>query len=680
MIRIIKFFIFLFSILLLTACGGSDLPAENETPPTSEESDFCSTSTSYSPGVVVSGTAKFRRRGLNLAISGGIVTTATTGSVIATALPIKYAEIRMLDSGGNTVQCGTTNSLGELKALDGSSDLLLPNPAGTYTFKVYARANFTFPSVGKPTSATLNASVKEDIYANEVYTVSGTLTSNGSGGASNSPINLVAQADEAISKKIEGGAFNIYNDWVTAFEYLTSTSNTSNLDVSCLNQRLDMFWQAGFNPATYLDPEIDPNSTLSFYLRDYNELYICGGVTGNVSTADTDHFDDAVILHEMGHHIEKVCGRMDSPGGQHFALYRIDPRLAWSEAWGNFMGGHILKNNTVKINPNLPAALPNGEWLHYNDTKGYGAGGTSLIMMRLNKAGDGSETGSDFDVVNPVTNPGESHVREGSIARGLFKAANTCNNCGGGITFDKFWKALGTTADGIGFTPFSSSAKFFAKVYEANGSSFSASMTTIMENDETLHMVGDAVYSVSAATSSTGTVATNAWPGYGIALTTSSSCYLNLLQPRNTAAALTTYADQSDQRFTNHFYSFKKSDLSGVTQIRLVPDSTCSIDIDLVVFNEDYAYNEDCSAYSGANCTTVVKTTSDDVPTYSRSSSALSPPTVAETINLSALGTGNYLLNVRGYKSTPETIDNNSKCVYKLTDQNGSTLCPSTSY
>jgi len=670
----VRFFILSLLLATLASCSSSSTSGGNgaTAPVTADEIAFCSTSTSYSPGVFVSGTAMFRRRGVNLQINSGVVTSATTGAVIAATLPIKYAEIRVLNAAGAIIQCGTTNSLGELRALDGTSPLFLPNEAGNFTIEVLSRANYTFPSAGKPVSATLSAAVKEDPSSNTIYKISGALSSSGFGGAANAPLDLIAQASESASSKIEGGAFNIYNDWVTAFEYLTSTSNTGSLDVSCLNPRLDMFWKAGFNPGAYLGYDI--NSTISFYARDNYELYICGGISGNVSTVDTDHWDDTVILHEMGHHIENVCGTMDSPGGQHSAQYRIDPRLAWSEGWGNFIGGHIVKNNTTKINPNLVSALPGGEWLHYSDTIGYIEGSPtfngSAILIRLNKNGDGSGTGATHDPVDATNNPGESHTREASIARGLFKGVNTCTNCGGGVGFDKYWTALGRTSSGMGYStsPFSSSAKFFAKAFAANSNSFSGAMTNMMTNDEALHMVGSTSFTTTATSSSTGVISTNAWPGYGIKLTTNTSCNQNLLQARNLNE---TFGLESDQRYTNHFYAFRKADLSGVTSIRLVPDSTCPVDLDLVILNLGYDYIQDCAngtcSKKGIDGTNIVAVSRE-------------PAQTTEQISISGLSSSYYLLNVRGYSTNPFTIPSNSACVYKLTDQSGSTLCPSTSY
>ncbi|MFN3453968.1 MAG: hypothetical protein ACK41T_03345 [Pseudobdellovibrio sp.] len=667
-----KPFIFLYLATALS-CSEITLPTASEAQSSTPELSFCETSTEYSPGVIVSGTASFKKRRINVGSNYKLDSSTTS------ALPIRYAEIRVTLN-NTLVQCGTTNASGELKALDGSSALRIPNEAGTYVIQVLSRAKKTMNAPGKPVSATLYTSVKEDIYSNSVYSISKNLNSNGFAGGPNPSVQLIAEADESLSPKVEGGAFNIYNNWVTVFDYLKDSSNTGSLDVSCLDSKVDVYWKAGFNPAQYVYPSYNPSSlpNISFYLHTEKELYINGGSLGNVTRSDTDHFDDTVILHEMGHHVENVCGTMDSPGGTHFALYRIDPRLAWSEGWGNFFGAHIVKNNIAQINPDLPASLPNNEWLHYHDTLGYGSTGESLILMRLNQSGDGSGGGTAYDTVFPNSYPGESHFREASIARGLFKGVNTCStNCVNGVSFDKYWTALGKTSNGMGnpSNPFTSSDKFFSKVYSANSNTFSASMTTMLTQDEALHKMGHVSYETTAATSPAGTVNVTSWPGYGARLTTGLSCNRMLIQPRDTSQ---TYSDASDQRFSNHFYSFKKSELVGVTEIHLVPDSSCSADLDLIVFKSDYRYNEDCTEYGkflfDNYCSRVVKTTSADIVGHSRSTG------LSETVYLNPLANEYYMLNVRAYNAIPKYVESNLKCVYRLTDQNGSLLCPNTSY
>lgn len=53
---------------------------------------------------------------------------------------------------------------------------------------------------------------------------------------------------------------------------------------------------------------------------------------------DSDEFDDHVIAHEYGHFLMASFSRESSPGGDHSFGERLDPRLAWSEGWGNFFG------------------------------------------------------------------------------------------------------------------------------------------------------------------------------------------------------------------------------------------------------------------------------------------------------------------------------------------------------
>ncbi len=54
---------------------------------------------------------------------------------------------------------------------------------------------------------------------------------------------------------------------------------------------------------------------------------------------DSDEYDDHIIAHEYGHFLMDRFSRESSPGGSHGFGERLDPRLAWSEGWGNFFAG-----------------------------------------------------------------------------------------------------------------------------------------------------------------------------------------------------------------------------------------------------------------------------------------------------------------------------------------------------
>ena len=45
-----------------------------------------------------------------------------------------------------------------------------------------------------------------------------------------------------------------------------------------------------------------------------------------------------MIAHEYGHFLMASFSRESSPGGNHSFGEQLDPRLAWSEGWGNFFG------------------------------------------------------------------------------------------------------------------------------------------------------------------------------------------------------------------------------------------------------------------------------------------------------------------------------------------------------
>ena len=56
--------------------------------------------------------------------------------------------------------------------------------------------------------------------------------------------------------------------------------------------------------------------------------------------SDPDEWDDAVILHELGHHLAAVYSRDDSSGGRH-AGARTAPEIAWSEGWATFFASWV---------------------------------------------------------------------------------------------------------------------------------------------------------------------------------------------------------------------------------------------------------------------------------------------------------------------------------------------------
>ncbi|PCJ56245.1 MAG: hypothetical protein COA79_19530 [Planctomycetota bacterium] len=62
---------------------------------------------------------------------------------------------------------------------------------------------------------------------------------------------------------------------------------------------------------------------------------------------DTDEYDEHVVVHEWGHYFENTLGRSDSPGGDHTDGDVLDPRIAFSEGWGNALSAMVLFPDSV---------------------------------------------------------------------------------------------------------------------------------------------------------------------------------------------------------------------------------------------------------------------------------------------------------------------------------------------
>ena len=653
---------FLF-LLFITGCfsGGdspSPVPVNPVCPTTTAEISECNaTITPGTSPVTVTGTAQFFKRTTTL-YNGKLI----LGIPIPAALPIKFAEVRVLNTTGTVVQCGTTNATGLLKAVDGSP-LLIPNTAGTYTVSVLSRGNHAMDVSAVPTKPAfqLYASVKKDNCSNVLHSISASVTTTGVGATiSTSPAAIIAYARESESASaIQGAAFNIYNNLVTTYEYLAT--NTGTVNISCLNPKLHVYWQAGFNPAQYIYPDQDPTTVenISFYLRGYNELYINGGKIGNVTTADTDHFDDAVILHELGHRLEDACGKMDSPGGKHNGLFRIDPRLAWSEGWGNFIGAHIIKNNLAAINPDpaLLTILGTPGWVYYLDTTGYKDGvdfnppAKELIRLDLTKAGNNPESFISlgqtyyYDKVDSTLNPGEGHFREVSIARSLFKTTNTCAS---GCTnhsdyFDEVWKSMDKlTGMGQIIYSFRSSVRFYNLLKTNFGGTLPASIDVTLNSDEAQQRDGNASYT---------NLGNLTWPPYGIKLVPSGTVCTFEIRPKNEDATVTNIL--SDQRYSNHyFYIDKSTSVPSISQLTLntvYVAGTTPVSFGLRLYPGGYAFESSTAQYSSS-------------------------------IDVSAISvTTPYLLNVRAF-TTGVTIDPSTRYTYTITTTPGGYLCPAPTF
>ena len=699
------FYIYLASIILIGA-GCSPLRNSNyeEYLSLKYEVAECSTTYTYTTTTTISGTAKFFKRGVNLVTQYEIENSVsvlklknmTQGDPLVDPLPIKFAEVAVYNSSNKIVQCGKTDANGNLKALNATSDLLIPKTAGAYTVRVFSRMNHALSKV------TANAAVKRDKYTNEVYFISTIANSNGIDDAN---VNLLAYARQTDSIEVDGGPFNILNSLYASYQYINA--NTGAVAVSCLTSKVNVYWKLGFNPAQYFYPETDPSElpSATFYKPEISSLFISGGKLGNFTFESATHFDDYVIIHEFGHHIENVCGSLVSPGGEHYAITRVDPRLAWAEGWSNYFAAQVMYNSIGNadtsidiINPEfknkmIAAGISATAWTYFFASVGFSdsvqnIGSGSGFMFDVKRAGSapdlwqtGAYLGQPFDKVDPTRYPGEGHFREGAITRGLFKLSNICGgSCitADPIAFESMWMSMNKiTGIGQSVYTFKSSADFMERLkaqvtWNAAKIAFNQASTS-----EALHLFSDGAYT---------SLGVNKWVPYGTYLTTttSSACSAGTfhIQPRFDDPVLT--GSNSDQRYSNHFYTIDLSVLSGLDEIQVVFGSApisggTATEFDILLFEEGYDFNGDyvCPTFNADGSCKVSyqasRGTNSTVIKSDRRSGALTTKVIRDLRLLDR--TKRYLLNIRAYTANISTSPL-TEYTYAIKNQTGANLCP----
>lgn len=681
------------------------------------EEALCSTHFTYTGGVSVIGTATFEKRSIDVTTENAGSTgeppvpniklkTMSLGDPLPTALAIKNAEVTVFNSLNEKVQCGTTDTLGNIKALDGVSDLKIPNIAGTYSIRVASRSAYT------TSSDYTFVSVKQDKYRNEPHAL---ITQFTASGAPTISVNLKARARQTDSDTIEGGAFNILNSIQTSINYIKN--NTSSLDTTCLSEKLNVYWKAGFNPLQYEYPNSDPQTlgNTSYYKSLTKELYITGGQLGDVSLSNTGHYDDFAIIHELGHFIEDHCGPWVSPGGNHTLITRIDPRLAWSEGWANFLAAHVIQNNINDLDPTLQQKFSvltenfptNYGWTYFFNSYGFsdsvqniGNGDGFVIDLRRPGNSPGAYqtapyAGQEFDRVNPSAYPGEGHTREGAVSRGLFKLANACGpNCTAApISFEDFWKSFDRSASGVAFdeNPFVASDKFLEKLKINAAGTWTASNlvanasgdpTKTVTTSEALQLVSDGTYNLVDDNGTPGVPGDDipflAWPGYGASLNHGGSCTLRI-QPRSDGALNNS---ASDPRYSNHFYTIDFNLLPGLSYIsvQFTKNKGTNTDHDILLFKPGYFFNDDynCMTYTNGVCTSFLpnrNSTNEDVFVMNREPASTLNSTYTKAISLSGIDPSQkYLLDLRTW-SAGLNIGSNTEYSY-IINSNLGVLCP----
>ncbi len=531
------------------------------------------------------------------------VVNSSTGLSTTSSAPIRKAEVQVLNSSGTAVACSTTDDSGNIS-------MSIPLLAGSYTLKVLSRAansSFTASVLNNPTSMT-------------PYSISTSFSV-----ALTDVSKSVTLSNASYTGTLEGGAFNILDQIYSANAFIKNQVNTSCTPPLCSTftsaGKVQVFWQAGLSPAAYFG---SPSKATSFFLdADDSSLgmasgiYMLGGIQGS-TCADTDHFDNAVIMHEYGHFLEKNQSKSDSPGGSHDGNSIIDPRLAWSEGWANFLQGAI-RNST-----------------NYTDTVGHvGCSGGTSVGVSLDL--ENNNAGRDNVGVGSAT--GEGVFREVSVSRTLWDTMNGAGTDGYGanLGFKYIWNVFSDSTSGFPASAnhFRNSGLFnelMTSVVATNASGQSASLSSLLSNE---YQLANRQQYANPTTISGGA--------------TGGSCVVTL-----NGAATDSYAK------TNDFYQYYYDGTANHAQVVLHWTRTVgsSSDIDLYSYKEGYSFNTSNFA------------TSTGIISYSNSNSTVSPGT--ETITFSGKAAGYYLIHVSAYNKGVTSTNT----YYLDTNSGTERLCP----
>lgn len=298
-------------VLLLAGCGGgggSSAPAapQNTAPPLTAQP---------TGSTEITGKVTYDR--VPHSLSSGLDYANTI------ELPVRGAVIEAVTASGQVLASGL---------LDANGNYTLTVDAGT-AVQIQIKSQLLSTETAK-----WNFSVTDNTQGNQLYALQGSVASTGTnarqtrnlhaphGWTGQSYENPRAAAPFAILDSVYLAAQSFAeidpNIEFPALELRWSTENKTVIGNKAFGQ---------IGTSAYF-PEIDDGT-----------IYLLGE-----EDRDTDEYDPHVILHEWGHYFEHRLSRTDSIGGLHSLNDRLDPRVAFSEAWGNALSAILSGDPTYR--------------------------------------------------------------------------------------------------------------------------------------------------------------------------------------------------------------------------------------------------------------------------------------------------------------------------------------------
>lgn len=260
---------------------------------------------------------------------GGASTRTVTGLVTYDFVPATYSvatKVGTLNFAGAT-QRPVRNGI--VAVMNGSTVLVtgVTDETGHYSLTFTPPGSGTLQVVAMASCATPSIIVQDNTSGGAAYGIVATL------GSSATTLDLRA------THGWTGSSYNAATRLAAPFAVLDSmyTAARAVLAVrpSAAFPQLKVNWSPNNAPESG-DKTLGQIGTSHFSPAD-NQIYILGK-----DGADTDEFDNHVIVHEWGHYFERNLSRSDGPGGPHGNGDVLDPRLAFGEGYGTALAAMLL--------------------------------------------------------------------------------------------------------------------------------------------------------------------------------------------------------------------------------------------------------------------------------------------------------------------------------------------------
>jgi hypothetical protein len=233
--------------------------------------------------------------------------------------PIRQATVELLDSAGAVLDSTTSND------------------EGFYSFTVTSDTVVTVNVKAEIVQDNVNFQIVDNTSNNALYTLQGSAASVGTAAQTRDLFAASGWTGASYSQTRAAAPFALLDTILGSVEMFRAVDPAINFPV------FDVFWSVN-NRSESGDVAAGQIGTSSFTVRNGRpQIRILGE-----ANQDTDEYDEHVVTHEFGHYVENQLSRADSLGGPHSLAIRLDPRVAFSEGWGNALSAILTGETTYR--------------------------------------------------------------------------------------------------------------------------------------------------------------------------------------------------------------------------------------------------------------------------------------------------------------------------------------------